>query len=82
MNNEELNNIVEGRLDKYFEKYPSTPDVEMYKIELKRSIVKDALAKISDEVTINDAINQAFSDFGDIDHAINQVIFKDHGIKD
>lgn len=77
MSENEIESIIAGRLDKIFEDYPTTPRIEMLKIAFKQSIVKDAEMKMTKDLSMNDAIEQAFTDFGNIRHQINTALFND-----
>ncbi|WP_429971115.1 hypothetical protein ACQW5G_00305 [Fructilactobacillus sp. Tb1] len=76
MNNVEI--AVEGRLDKVFADYPLTPRLEMLKIEFKRSLIKDANTKVENGDDAATAVEEAFQDFGDLRHQINEVLFSEN----
>ncbi|MDN4462542.1 hypothetical protein [Fructilactobacillus sanfranciscensis] len=66
---------IQGKLDKIFADYPLIPRLEMLKIEIKRTLMQDTAVKVTDGAEPVDAVREAFQDFGDLRHQINEVLF-------
>jgi hypothetical protein len=75
--NKLINELVNQRLTKIFADYPQTDDLNDLKEEIASDLISSAEDKLTPETNEHQAVDQAFSDFGDIDEVINQVLNED-----
>lgn len=71
--NEKLNSLVDAKLDKIFVDYPATKDLTELREEVASDLIASAQDKLKDGKSEEDAVEQAFADFGDIEELINSV---------
>ncbi|MDT6951714.1 DUF4097 family beta strand repeat-containing protein [Companilactobacillus alimentarius] len=72
--NEELNELVDKKLDKIFADYSQTKDLNDLHEELAADLLAAAKDNLIEDVTPKEAVDQAFEDFGDIDEVIDSVL--------
>lgn len=65
--NEKLNSLVDAKLDKIFVDYPATKDLTELREEVASDLIASAQDKLKDGKSEEDAVEQAFADFGDIE---------------
>lgn len=75
--NKLINELVNQRLTKIFADYPQTDDLNDLKEEIFSDLISSAEDKLTADISENQAVDQAFNDFGDIDEVINQVLNDD-----
>ncbi|WP_334352423.1 DUF4097 family beta strand repeat-containing protein [Companilactobacillus sp. HBUAS56257] len=71
---EKLSSLVDTKLDKIFVDYPATKDLTELREELASDLIASAQDKLKDGKSEEDAVEQAFADFGDIEELINSVL--------
>lgn len=72
--NKLINELVNQKLNKIFADYPETADLNDLKDEIASDLIASAQDKLTDDIDEQAAVQQAFTDFGDIDDVINQVL--------
>lgn len=72
--NEEINELIDKKLNKIFADYPQSKDLKELQEELASDLIASAEDKLTADMTAKEAVTEAFDEFGDIDEVINQVI--------
>lgn len=72
--NEEIKTLVNQKLNKIFNDYPESAELNDLKEELSSDLISSAEDKLSGDTTPELAVKKAFKEFGDIDEVINQVL--------
>lgn len=71
---EKINKLVDAKLDDYFDGYLYSQDLRELKDEIASDLIASAEDKVAEGMTEQQAVEQAFKDFGDIDMAIDDVL--------
>jgi len=79
--NKIINELVDKKLNNIFSDYPDTKDLNELREELSSDLVASAEDKFTGDTTENEAVDQAFKTFGDIDEVITQVLAESDGEK-
>ncbi|MQS44113.1 DUF4097 domain-containing protein [Lactobacillus salsicarnum] len=82
--NNEINKLISDKLADIFDSYESTPDLKELSDELQSDLLASAEDKVKAGSTPEQAVDNAFDNFGDIDDLIDQInenSDKHHGSK-
>lgn len=71
---EKINKLVDTKLDDYFDGYLYSQDLRELKDEISSDLIAAAEDNVEEGLSEEEAVDQAFKDFGDIDMAIDDVL--------